>query len=352
MTNGGGTEHMTQLVANALCQREDYRVFVLSKSANRPIPYYNLDSRITFDVLDQKPYRGAVSLLKDILLLKKYISRNDIHILVNVDVSLGTFSLPMKILRPRLKQVFWEHFCVHYSVGNKRMDSMRRQALKWGDMYVTLTPEDAEILNGNSSCRARVISIPNICPYQISAVPYDSESKTIISVGNTIPVKGMEYIIEAAKTVFLKHPDWKWEIYGDGSRLNALKKQVSENALLENVFFRGRDKNLMRKYRESAFLVMTSKSEGFGMALAEAQAFHLPTVAFDVPYGPRNIITDGVNGYLIPPFDTEAMSEKICELIENRALRKSFSEHAADDLDVLSSESVLLQWVKMLEELV
>lgn len=352
MSRGGGTEHMTQLVANALAENENYKVFVLSKSDLYKKPFYKLDSNVIYEILDNTAYKGIFSLTKDVLLLNRFVRNNNIEILINVDVGVSAFSLPLLLLCPQLKQVFWDHFSVHYSGGNKRMNFLRELALKFGNAYVTLTPEDAEEIKADHKKTSCIVTcIPNICPYEINLNRYDSESKMIISVGNTIPVKGFDMAIQVADRILKKYPDWKWIVYGDGSSLEELQENVNKLGLKEQIFFAGRVRDLAPEYRKASFFVLTSRSEGFGMVLTEAQAFHLPTIAFDVPYGPRNIIRNGINGYLIQPFDIDQMTSKVEALIQDKKLREAFSSKAAQGLAEYSAGNIINKWNDILENL-
>ncbi len=346
MSRGGGTEHMTQLVSNALSLDSEYDVFVLSKRDGGKPSFYPLSENIHYSALDNTAYRGVFSLVKNIFMLSGYIRRNKIDILVNVDVSLGIFTLPLKLLCSRLKQVFWEHFSVKYDVENKRMHLLRKLALKYGDAYITLTPQDCEDLKTSVKKHCEIQCIPNICPDSSKSV-YNINSKKILSIGNFLHVKGFDMALETASQVFKRHPDWSWDFYGDGPEYDGLAEAAKRLHIENNVCFNGRAKELEAAYQNAAILVMTSRSEGFGLVLGEAQAYHLPTVAFDVPYGPRNIIDDGVNGFLIKPFDISCMADSICKLIENDDLRKSFSENADSKLNRFSCTNVINLWKKL-----
>lgn len=348
MGDMGGTEKMTQLLANKLCEQDDNNIFVLSKSNLKINPSFALSSKINYSNLDNGRYIKIYSLIKDVFLLSKFVKKNNIDVLVNVDVSLGMFSLPLKILRPKLKQVFWEHFCVLYNINNKFTDRLRKLALKLADAYVVLTPDDKAELKKQGNIRARVLNIPNICTYQISGNFYKTDSKIILSVGNLISVKGFDLALEVAKKVFTKHPDWSWHIYGSGSEEKNLKLRVAELSLENNVEFMGKTQDLAGVYKKASIFVLTSRSEGFGLVLIEAQAHNLPTIAFDVPYGPRNIIDDGINGYLIESFDVDDMAKKICELIENPDTLLRFSQNANINLDKYNVENVSKEWEELL----
>lgn len=352
MGDSGGTEKMTQLLSSELCKDKDNNIFVLTKSNKNVKPYFTLDERVKYSILDNGKYIKILSLIKDVFLLANYIKKNKIDVLINVDVSLGVFSLPMKVLCPKLKQIYWEHFCVLYNINNKRTNNLRKKALKYGDAYVVLTPEDKQqLINTNKKINAKLINIPNISTYQVSDEGYNMDSKIIMSVGNLINVKGFDLAIRAAVKVFEKHPDWCWHIYGDGSEANILMQKVKALSLENNIKFMGRTSDLSLTYSNAAFFVLPSRSEGFGLVLIEAQAHHLPTIAFDVPFGPRNVISNGVNGFLVEPFDTDNLADAICQLIENDAIRKSFSDSASKDLYKYRAEIVAKQWQSLLREI-
>ena len=87
------------------------------------------------------------------------------------------------------------------------------------------------------------------------------------------------------------------------------------------------------------------------MVLLEAKSYGLPIVSFDIQTGPGDIVRDGVNGYLVKSGNTDAMAEKICQLIENAELRKQFSDNAALDMDKFDEERIVGQWEKLISSL-
>ena len=96
---------------------------------------------------------------------------------------------------------------------------------------------------------------------------------------------------------------------------------------------------------------MTSRNEGFGLVLLEAKKNHLPTIAFDVPYGPATIIENGISGYLVKPFDIHDMADKIDYLISNDLLRLKFAEQADKNLSTFNIDSFVRQCDDILCEL-
>ena len=80
--------------------------------------------------------------------------------------------------------------------------------------------------------------------------------------------------------------------------------------------------NIFKCYIESSILLLTSVYEPFGLVLVEAMSCGLPVVSFDSDYGPREIISNEVDGFLIPNFDVDLFSERVCQLIEDENRRQ------------------------------
>ena len=87
------------------------------------------------------------------------------------------------------------------------------------------------------------------------------------------------------------------------------------------------------------------------MCLLEAGACGLPAVSFDVPTGPSDIIHDGVNGWLIEPFDCESMAEKLLLLMEDDELLTEMAEKAPEGIRPFLLPNVMEQWNALLGQL-
>lgn len=87
------------------------------------------------------------------------------------------------------------------------------------------------------------------------------------------------------------------------------------------------------------------------MVLLEAKAYRLPIVSFDIETGPDEIVDDGVNGYLIEPYNVEEMADRICELIEKPELRKQFSDNAYIGIEKFDKNKIAEKWISVLESL-
>lgn len=186
--------------------------------------------------------------------------------------------------------------------------------------------------------------------------PYTAEAKAIIICGRIDYQKGYEYLIEVAERVLGAHPDWEYHIYGGATGEGAeyqkrLQADIARRGLAQKVRFMGNHKNIYDIYPKYSFYVMTSRWEGLPMVLIEAKAKGLPIVSFDIHSGPSDIVRDGVDGYLVPPFDVDAMAEKINFLIEHPGERVRLSANSRGNLDKFSKEKIVAQWRELIDGL-
>ena len=92
---------------------------------------------------------------------------------------------------------------------------------------------------------------------------------------------------------------------------------------------------------------MTSDFEGFGMVLIEAMQYKLPIVSFDIKYGPKEIVDDGVTGKLIEAFNIKEMSDYLNKLIEDNALREKFSNNTTSSITRFEATEIVGKWMSL-----
>ena len=317
MSRGGGTERITQVLANALSGDENYSVYVLNCRNKSGNSYYPLSERVKMETLKEG------SLLTQIFSLRKFLRRNKIDVIINVDVMLGILSLPATFLT-KTKVIAWEMFNIKNDIGSSKTKLIRKLSLRRCAFYVNQTKGDMDAFLTEFKVKCPITYIYNPIDANKDYLDYDINSKRLITAGHFFYTKGYDLALEVAKEVFLKHPDWSWRFVGDGQRFNEIKEKAIEYGLENNVIFVGRTNKIEEEYKKASLYVMTSRTEGFGLVLTEAKSYNLPTLAFDVDFGPREIIDNENSGYLVPAFDIELMAIKICELIENDEKRLAF----------------------------
>ena len=120
--------------------------------------------------------------------------------------------------------------------------------------------------------------------------------------------------------------------------------------LEDSVEFIGRTSEVQKYYKSASVYVMSSRFEGFGFVLIEAKEFGLPIVSFDCPYGPGEVIRNGIDGLLSKPENVDDLSEKLLILMKDSTLRKKFSQNTLQD-ERFEQETVLPKWEKVINDL-
>ena len=142
---------------------------------------------------------------------------------------------------------------------------------------------------------------------------------TIVTCGRLEEQKNHKLLIDAFELVIKKHPTAKLAIYGEGMLRNELTEFIKSKRMEKNVVLCGNTNNVPKVLSETEIFVLSSDYEGLPNALMEALAAGVPCISTDCPCGgPRNLITDGVNGHLIPVGDKRQLANIIDELLNNK----------------------------------
>ena len=208
------------------------------------------------------------------------------------------------------------------------------------DRFVVLTEED----------KAYWGNLPNIMviPNAISGIPAETallENKKVIAVGRYAYQKGFERLVDAWYLLASRFPDWKLDIIGDGEERPLLEQRIHFYGLDRQVTLTRPTQEIGKVYQEASILASSSRYEGLPMVLLEAQAFGLPTVAFQCKCGPKDIVSDGINGYLVPEGDIAGMAQRLEILMKDEALRKRMGLKAKESALRFNEEVIMKEWM-------
>ena len=343
MSRRGGTERMTALLANALSVSHQVLVISLRFSGNGI--FFDLDPAVRHQTLS--PAQGKSGMLKQILEIRHIIQTEQIDRVINVDTGMGIYGI-LAAKGTSAKVITWEHANFFNNWNSRIFPLLRRFAARHSDAMVVLTQRDKKNFEQNISRHVPIHVIHN--PVQLHEVQYDPESKIILSAGLLVQVKRFDRAIEVAKAVLPSRPEWTWVICGEGPERENLEQLIAQAGLQGHVLLPGSVRAMDEQYRRAAVYVMTSEMEGLPMVLLEAKSWGLPIVSFDIMTGPSDIVTDGVNGSLIPPWDILHMTQSLSALMDDRTLRFQYSHNTQSDMDRFDFTRITEQWNHLLEE--
>lgn len=195
-----------------------------------------------------------------------------------------------------------------------------------------------------------VIKIPDPLPFKIDGKS-NLNAKRVISIGRYAYDKGNDLLLRVWSLVEKEVPDWTLDIYGNGEK-EPYQIMIDELGLdQQRCHLYGPIPDVMKEYFSSSIFVLPSRFEGFGLVIVESMACGVPVISFDCENGPRSIISDGENGFLIPPFEIEAFAEKVMLLMKDEELRKMLGDNARRSVSQYNLDKIGIQWKHLFEEL-
>jgi len=354
ITNGingsGGLERVLAIKASYLSDQLGYEVHILTLNESDHKPFYIFSSKVHFHSISVKgnSLRYSINYSKGI---KRIIRQLQPHVISVCDDGLKAFFLPL-ILGNKIPLIYERHASIQLNFSNqeatKKQQLMHYMMQKLGrkfDAFIVLTNGNLKEWKGNNL---------KVIPNPLSFYPTNSSSlqkKRVIAVGSHSNTKGYDLLLKAWKKVIKIHPDWSLHICGKQDQEKKYIKLATNLGLDKCVVFSPPIPYIEKVYLESTIMVLSSRSEGFGMVLIEAMACGLPCVAFDCPHGPADIITHGEDGFLIENGNIDQMANAIMQLIEYKSVRIDMGTTAKKNVKRYLKEHVMPLWDDLFKKL-
>ena len=358
----GGMERVLVEKANWLAEHGNCEVCLLTvNQGDHPISF-SLHSDVIHDDLDIRFYRQY-----HLPLWKRLITRHHLHLLFRKRLKKKMRELVPDIivctrldyLRDliRIKGGVPLVFESHSSRLSSRFEGdglLRRlhvwylqSAVRKAQMVVALTKGDADEWK---KLTPRVCVIPNVVHLNDSGTYSDCMAKSVIYVGRFCRQKDIGTLLQIWGMVSQRHSEWQLHIYaGYGELQEALLGKIDQ--MNARIIVHGPTGKIHEEYMKSSILLLTSFYEPFGLVLPEAMSCGLPVVSFDCPYGPADIITDGVDGFLIRNRNTEDFADKVCSLIEDIDMRIQMGRAGLHSSKRFSVENIMPLWKSLFERI-
>ena len=362
----GGIESATINTANALSDK--YKIEIVSFYKMKEEIRNNLNKNIEVKYLyngepNKKEFINAVKKVKvfdifkegfksiNILYrkkhdIKKYLKKCDSKFIVSTRMEFSTILNNYgKIGSVKIVQ---EHR--HHNNERKYINTIKHKYnnIEYLMALTTDLYEDYKKFLKNNN-HTKVVVIPNMLTY-IPENKATLKNKNIIAVYRLDAGKRINEIIDLFEE--LNDKDATLTIIGDGKEMDSLKRQVSSIKNGKNIKFTGflNRKQIEEYMLDSSLFLMMSISEGLPMVLLEAMSYGIPCVAYELPSGIRDIISNNKNGYIIKNRDKNKYLNKCKKILNDYNLRKRMSLNAIETANKFSKDEVLKKWLKILEK--
>jgi glycosyltransferase involved in cell wall biosynthesis len=231
-----------------------------------------------------------------------------------------------------------------------------RRLYRRADQIVALSQGVADdLVRLDPALTSRTVVIHNACvdervraasarPVARDGVP--AGRKLIVACGRLHRQKGFEHLLRAMAELRGRVPSHLW-ILGEGPERAALEGLARTLGIERDVTFLGFREDPYRFMAAGDVFVLSSLYEGFGNVVVEAMACGLPVVSTDCPHGPSEIITEGVNGLLVPPTDPAALAQALERVLRDDALRARLAEGSRQRARDFEAEAIAARYAEV-----
>ncbi|WP_026692799.1 glycosyltransferase family 4 protein [Peribacillus kribbensis] len=335
----GGVERVVTNFCNQLYEKYKCEIHIISLFSNN-------DSEIFYDLKREiKVIHLGNKNLKNIKVIRQFFKfkKENYNFMLCCSVSISLLALITKVLgNNSTKIIAWEHS--QYDNTSPLTKRLRKISYPFLDHIITLSKHDRDIFK---NYLGQVSVIPNFKSFKSKQVSNYTNHK-IISVGRLGYEKGFDMLIEAINLIKDQMGDWILEIYGEGKEYDVLSHKISQYNLENKVFIRPFTPNIKEKYLDASIFICSSRSESFSMVIIEAMECGLPCISFNCKIGPQEIITEGVDGFLVGTFNIEELSNKIKILIQDSNLRVEMGANAKKKSSKYDVDMIMDDWEHML----
>ena len=378
----GGVEKAVTTLANELCAKYNIEIIATYKLFEKPVFKLNDKIKVKYLINNNLPLRLSgyrtllknkhykmlvkalwedylckfkfVLLIKDfkkgMSLLKKKERRNLNEVKnCNSDIIISTTpylnDLVSKYAKKKSLKIGWEHNHHH---NNKKYIRTIVETSKGLDKFIVVSEKLAEYYSKKLTCE--VICIPNFLdeiPNELSNL----NKNNIITVGRLSEEKGVIDLINVFNFMNKINPNIHYHIVGDGQEKVNIEKQIKKFGLQNNITMHGFQSQsyINDIYMDSAFYLMGSYTESFGLVLAEAMSYGIPCIAFTSAEGANDLIINGVNGFLISKRNHKQMAKVVCEVLNDNRLLTGLSSNAKKTSKKYYKENTVRLWFKVLK---
>ncbi|NGO54322.1 glycosyltransferase family 4 protein [Mesorhizobium camelthorni] len=340
----GGTEHVVNVLANQWVAR-GWSVTIVTLEALEASTYYSFHPDVQIRRLGLPPERRSqlpalVMSFKRIRLLRRTLR----EVAPDVIFSFLTRTNVMTLIAARRLD-----FSVVVSERNN--PALQNVGPIWRTLRAKFYPSAFGLVTMTNGAlqyfapemRRRSWVIPN--PVDL---PYTGERRRggniLAAVGRLVPQKGFDLLLKAFAQVSPHCPEWTLVIWGEGPDRAALEAERDRLGLRGRVEMPGVTSRPGIWVDTADAFVLSSRFEGWGIALLEAMAADLPVVSFDCEWGPREMIDDEHSGLLVEPENVDALACALRRVLGDGDLRNRLAAAAGPSARRFTPQHIMEQW--------
>jgi GalNAc-alpha-(1->4)-GalNAc-alpha-(1->3)-diNAcBac-PP-undecaprenol alpha-1,4-N-acetyl-D-galactosaminyltransferase len=352
--SGGGAERVTTVMANHWADNGDAVTLITLDDAQPG--NYAVDPkvhRVGLDVMgdSSNPLQAVWNNFSRIRKLRAAIRDSSPEIVISMTDKMNVVTL-LACIGLRRRVLICERIDPRHRKMGRIWPCLRRITYPWCNRLIVQTQGVKDYAKRYTK-RKPIHVIPNPITPSASKPTGSNPPKNkryLAAMGRFDNQKGFDMLIKAWASIARKHLHWSLRLIGDGSDRETLEQLCREYQIEDRVEFSGWLADPTSALCECDLFVLSSRYEGFPMALLEAMACGLPAVSFDCKSGPAEIIRHEVDGLIIPPDDVAALTAAMHTLISDEKTREEYAQRAVEVIERFSIGKFLKRWEDVLEE--
>ena len=339
--HAGGAERVISLLANSFCQK-GYEVEIVC--INKHLVFYPIDEKVKVWFAEDEV--KSLSILKKVLWLRNHIKndRPNVVIAFMLEVYCVTLASLIGVSVPVISSERIDPHFFGRAKGLLRWLLLRRtthlvvQTVRIKDFY-------------SAKLQSRTTIIPNPVTDKVFSLTPTLKQKRIIAVGRLAYQKNYPMMFRAFAKVHHDFPDWQLVVYGNGPQKDEIRGVIERLGMEGHIILAGKSDHVVEEMNKSSLFVMSSDYEGMSNALLEAVCVGLPVISTDVS-GARDLITEGVNGYIVPVGNERALTLALSSMLSSPEKMDEMGRQSKALAPRFREEQIVGQWEELIKKVV
>lgn len=339
--HAGGAERVISLLANSFCQK-GYEVEIVC--INKHLLFYPIDEKVKVWFAEDEV--KSPSILKKVLWLRNHIKndRPDVVIAFMLEVYCVTLASLIGVSVPVISSERIDPHFFGRAKGLLRWLLLRRtthlvvQTVRIKDFY-------------SAKLQSRTTIIPNPVTDKVFSLTPTLKQKRIIAVGRLAYQKNYPMMFRAFAKVHHDFPDWQLVVYGNGPQKDEIRGVIERLGMEGHIILAGKSDHVVEEMNKSSLFVMSSDYEGMSNALLEAICVGLPVISTDVS-GAKDLITEGVNGYIVPVGNERALTLALSSMLSSPEKMDEMGRQSKALAPRFREEQIVGQWEGLIKKVV
>lgn len=203
----------------------------------------------------------------------------------------------------------------------------------------------------SAKLQSRTTIIPNPVTDKVFSLTPTLKQKRIIAVGRLAYQKNYPMMFRAFAKVHHDFPDWQLVVYGNGPQKEEIRGVIERLGMEGHIILAGKSDHVVEEMNKSSLFVMSSDYEGMSNALLEAVCVGLPVISTDVS-GARDLITEGVNGYIVPVGNERALTLALSSMLSSPEKMDEMGRQSKALAPRFREEQIVGQWEELIKKVV